>query len=162
KGTWTGNPTPTYTYQWKRCDTAGNNCATITGATHTSYTLATAKAGAKLQVTVTAKNSVGSASANSAATAVVTSVASAPVNTAGSASASSAATAVVSSGASAPVNTALPAVSGQTEVGQILTATTGTWTGSPTPTYTYQWKRCDTTGSNCTTITGATQSSYTL
>ena len=53
-------------------------------------------------------------------------------------------------------------MSGQTQVGQTLTATTGTWTGNPTPTYTYQWKRCDTTGNNCTTITGATQSSYTL
>src|SRR5581483_9428404 len=237
KGTWTGTPTPTYTYQWKRCDTGGANCAAISGATHTTYTVATADAGSTLLVTVTAKNSVGSASANSAATAVVTSAASAPVNTAvpvvtgqavvgnvlqastgtwtgnptptytyqwqrcdttgnncatitaatsasytiaaadagatlratvtgtntaGSASASSAATAVVASAASAPVNTTVPVVTGQAVVGSVLQASTGTWTGNPTPTYTYQWKRCDTTGNNCTPITGATQPSYTL
>lgn len=38
----------------------------------------------------------------------------------------------------APTNTVLPVISGGTEVGDTLTATTGTWTGSPTD-YDYQW-----------------------
>ena len=55
----------------------------------------------------------------------------------------------------APVNSALPVITGTTTVGQTLTTTTGTWTGSPTG-YTYQWKR---SGTN---ISGATASTYTL
>src|SRR4029077_20403156 len=58
-------------------------------------------------------------------------------------------------GPSAPVNTVLPAISGTTQVGQTLTTTNGTWTGSPTG-YAYQWKRG---GSN---ISGATASTYLL
>lgn len=55
----------------------------------------------------------------------------------------------------APVNTVLPVISGTTTVGQTLSTTTGTWTGSPTG-YTYQWKRG---GAN---ISGATASTYLL
>ena len=50
----------------------------------------------------------------------------------------------------APANTVLPVISGSTTVGSTLTTTDGTWTGSPTPTYTYQWKR------GGTNISGAT------
>ncbi len=39
----------------------------------------------------------------------------------------------------APVNTVLPMVSGTLKVGQMLSVTTGTWTGNPAPTFTYQW-----------------------
>ena len=40
----------------------------------------------------------------------------------------------------APVNTAVPVITGTTERGA-LTATAGTWTGTPEPTFTYQWTR---------------------
>lgn len=39
----------------------------------------------------------------------------------------------------APANTVAPVISGTPAVGQTLTATTGTWTGSPSG-YAYQWK----------------------
>lgn len=55
-----------------------------------------------------------------------------------------------------PVNTILPMVSGTPQVGQILTATTGTWTNAPT-SYTYQWNR---SGAPIMPITGATASLY--
>jgi hypothetical protein len=62
---------------------------------------------------------------------------------------------------SAPVNTAPPLVSGSPQQGQQLTATSGSWTGSPTPSYSYQWQRCDSSGLNCTDIASATTNNYT-
>jgi hypothetical protein len=44
----------------------------------------------------------------------------------------------------APVNSAAPTISGTPQVGQTLTANPGTWNSDTTPTYTYQWQRCDT------------------
>jgi hypothetical protein len=60
-----------------------------------------------------------------------------------------------------PTNTTEPFISGSTTVGQVLTATVGTWNGTPPITYTFRWQRCDTNG-NCTDIAGATGSTYTL
>ena len=57
-------------------------------------------------------------------------------------------------GAVAPVNTLAPVISGTTTLGSTLTSTTGTWTGSPAPTFTYQWYR------GATLISGATSSTY--
>jgi hypothetical protein len=51
-----------------------------------------------------------------------------------------------------PTNTVLPAITGTQEVGETLTCSAGTWTGSPT--ITYQWKR---DGVN---ISGETASTY--
>ena len=57
-----------------------------------------------------------------------------------------------------PTNSAAPAISGSAAVGQILTATSGTWSGSPTPRYTYQWFTCSNNSSpdSCSAIAGAT------
>jgi len=41
----------------------------------------------------------------------------------------------------APVNTVAPAITGPAVNGQTVTCSTGTWTGTPTITYTFQWKR---------------------
>jgi hypothetical protein len=61
----------------------------------------------------------------------------------------------------APVNTTLPTISGTTKLGSTLTATSGSWTNSPT-IYAYQWKDCDSAGASCVPISGATNSTYTL
>ena len=42
-----------------------------------------------------------------------------------------------------PVAKALPAVVGTARVGEQITGTNGTWTGSGTISYTYRWDRCD-------------------
>jgi hypothetical protein len=68
----------------------------------------------------------------------------------------------LSGGSIAPANTFRPAISGSTVQGQALTATNGSWTGTPAPTFTDKWSRCDTTGANCTAIPSATSQIYTL
>ena len=61
----------------------------------------------------------------------------------------------------APANTAPPVLTGTAQQGQTLGSDNGTWTGSPTA-YSYAWQDCSSSGTNCTTISGATSSSYTL
>ncbi len=137
-GSWTGTPAPTFTYQWIRCDNAGANCNPIGSATNASYTLVAADAGNTIAVAVTASNSSGNTTATSQLTGVI------------------------QAAGAAPVNTALPTISGTATVGQQLTASPGSWTGTPAPTFTYQWIRCDNAGANCNPIGSATNASYTL
>jgi hypothetical protein len=62
---------------------------------------------------------------------------------------------------SAPTNTSLPVISGTAQVGSQLSASAGTWSGSPA-SYAYEWRRCDSSGANCTAISGATGTVYAL
>ncbi len=59
---------------------------------------------------------------------------------------------------SKPVNSARPVVHGTAAKGSRLTATGGSWRGTPTR-YAYGWERCKST---CATVHGATKSTYTL
>jgi hypothetical protein len=134
-GTWTNSPS-SFTRQWQRCDSAGSNCTDISGATNSAYTLVTADVGHTIRSVVTA------------------------INAGGQASASSAASLVVAADATPPANTVTPTISGTAAVGGTLLASPGSWTGSPS--FTYQWKRCDSAGSNCTNVSGATSGTYVL
>jgi hypothetical protein len=54
----------------------------------------------------------------------------------------------------APVNVVQPLLTGNGAVGTVVTCSNGTWTGTPTPTYSYQWKRGATNiGTNSSTYT---------
>jgi hypothetical protein len=77
-GTWTSSTTPTYAYQWRRCDAQGAGCANIGGADTASYLVKHGDIGDTLRVRVTAKNADGSAQSTSNQTAVVTAKASVP------------------------------------------------------------------------------------
>lgn len=61
----------------------------------------------------------------------------------------------------APTNTALPTISGTPMEGKVLSATNGSWSGSPT-SFKHQWQDCNKSGGTCTNVSGATGSSYTL
>jgi len=58
-----------------------------------------------------------------------------------------------------PALLAAPVTTGAIQYGAIAGASTGGWSGVPT-NFTYQWYRCDSNGSNCSPITGATSQSY--
>jgi hypothetical protein len=135
-GTWTGTAPVTFTRQWRRCDAGGANCVNIAGATAVSYTLVAADVGSTIRARVTAINSSGSATADSTATAVVTTP------------------------PSPPVSTGLPVVSGSAQSGQSLSVSNGSWSGSTPMSFGYQWRRCNASGGACVDIGGATSSSY--
>ena len=59
----------------------------------------------------------------------------------------------------APVNNAEPKITGTAQEGQTLTGSSGTWTGTGTITYKYQWRRCNAQGDGCSNIGGADASS---
>jgi hypothetical protein len=132
-GSWTGSPS--FAYQWLRCEVNGMGCLPIPGATSSSYPVEGADGASTLRALVTATTSAGTTSAESNPTTAVT---------------------------SPPANSAAPTISGSSTQGQVLSASTGTWTGYPPPSFTYQWQRCDQSGSNCTPINEATASTYTL
>ena len=131
KGGWSNNPT-SYSYQWQKCDSSGGTCKPIATATGTRYTVTSADVGQTLKIGVTATNASGSGTATSRQTDTVKAT------------------------GTAPANTVPPSVSGTFKEGSTLTAAPGTWSGSPAPTFTYQWQRCDATGGACVDLAGAT------
>jgi hypothetical protein len=61
-----------------------------------------------------------------------------------------------------PANVSVPVISGPPQAGATLQASTGGWSGTPPLTFSYQWCHCETSGSNCAAVSGATNSSYAL
>ena len=152
KGIWTGYPTPTFTYQWYACTRAVTaarttippTCAKISGATRSTFKPTSTQRGKYVAVLVTGR------SAGTTATAWLSKT-----------------TTSIGVRASATVK---PAISGTATVNLTLTAAKGTWTGYPSPTFTYQWYVCTsavtiartTVPSTCVKISGATRSTYKL
>ena len=155
---WVGVPTPTLSYQWYSCTAqvtpavhsgaAPSNldslCTAISGATASTYASTESDMTKFLLVKVTGTNSTASYAIYSAST--------------GSALADS-----------SPVNTAAPVITGTGVAGSQQTASPGTWTTLPAPSFTYQWYVCNSgvsAGSSvptgCTTVaSNGTASSYT-
>jgi hypothetical protein len=146
-GAW--SPTPTsFAYSWLRCNQNGRACTPITGATAASYVATAADAGHALAVLVTASSAGKTAAAISSA--VTPPAAGTGTTTTGT------------TPTSGPRSSAAPTVTGSAVQGTQLTATAGTWSGSGTITYAYQWYRCDVGGAHCSSIHGATAGKYRL
>lgn len=146
------------TYQWQRCQ---GGCVDIPGATGRFYTVQAADAGYSLRAmeTMTSQDcgewnySTGtrecrdvSKSAPSGQTAVVPGGSTAPPAPAPQAPL-------------APTVTAAPSISGLAMVDEVLSASRGTWSGSPA--LSHQWQRCDADGRNCADL-GLSGETYTV
>ena len=151
-GTWNGATPLSFAYDWRRCPADGglpdgSNCAAISGATSSSYTLSADDVGHPIRIRVTASNSLGPQTATSNASPAVQSS--------------------TTSTAQAPRNTFAPSISGTPTQGQSLFASVGVWSGTTPLTYTYRWLRCDAdggepTGSDCSVIAAATGATHAL
>jgi GH25 family lysozyme M1 (1,4-beta-N-acetylmuramidase) len=139
-GDWDGGKPLAFTFQWRQCDAAGANCVDIAGATHETYRPTASDVGHSIKVLVMAATSTTTRTAKAPATVAVS-----PAGTPPSAR---------------PTNVGAPAVHGILQVGQKLTSTAGTWTGSPTK-FAYRWQRCDSSGLNCSAIARASHAAYT-
>jgi PKD repeat protein len=60
-----------------------------------------------------------------------------------------------------PVAASPPTISGVATKGQTLTESHGSWSNGPSG-YSYQWQRCNNSGSSCQAIVGATAQTYKL
>jgi hypothetical protein len=149
-GTWTGTPAQTFGIYWLRCSqpitspftTVPSGCTAISGANSTTYVAVPADGGKYLTAQIAGSNASGFGLAGAVSTTSIQS----PV----------------------PANTVAPTVSGSTVLGSTWTVNTGTWTGTPAPTFGIYWLRCSqpitspftTVPSGCTAISGANSTTY--
>ena len=137
KGTWSSPDKLTYTYQWVLCsDVSGDACTPISGATHTSYKLTSADVGLFVTAVVTATDQEGQTGHAQGTPEQV-------------------------SPPPPPSNMGLPVISGNFATGKTLRTTKGSWSSPDDLTYTYQWQRCEDSGT-CTNIDGANAQTYKL
>jgi hypothetical protein len=64
--------------------------------------------------------------------------------------------------AAAPRALSAPKISGAAQQGHTLKVSTGVWSGSPAPTYGYQWERCSASAGRCKSIANQTRNAYTV
>jgi uncharacterized protein YukE len=135
-GSWNGTAPISYAYQWQQCNTAGEACKDIEGATAGTLGLVSSLVGNTVRVIVTASNSGGSTQATSAATGIIAAL--------------------------LPSNTSLPSIGGLLEDGKTLTAAKGSWSGTTPMSFGYQWQQCNGSGGECKNITGETKETLAL
>jgi hypothetical protein len=135
-GSWSGSEPISYAYQWQLCNALGEACKDLAGVTGSSLKLDPSQIGKTLAVVVTATNAAGSTSVTSSITGLIAGI--------------------------LPKNTALPSITGTLQDGSLLSAATGSWSGSEPISYVYQWQLCNVLGESCKDLAGATGSSLKL
>jgi hypothetical protein len=132
----TGVPQPTFAYSWLRCSDTPVTCAPIPGASPgNTYVLTASDAGSTIAVDATASNG------ELPDAGPVRSAQTNPIST------------------SPQVDT--PTVTGIAVAGQTLRADANA-SGVPTPTVTFEWRRCDSGGGRCSSAADATGQQYKL
>jgi hypothetical protein len=114
--------------QWLRCSPGASTCETIDGATGSSYQITQADAGFQVKLRVTGRPQFDPPSyreADSNSTDVIPSPPGPPGST-----------------GQPPVNVKAPKILGTVRAGNLLTATSGAWTGDGPITFTYTWTSC--------------------
>ena len=136
-GTWDPALANAPSFQWYRCVSQNvATCSQISGATSSSYLLASADGANYLQVQVTALNAGGGTTVTSAITGRV---------------------------ATQATVTTSPVITGSVAVGATLSLSSGTWSGVTTPTFLYKWQTCTTAeATTCTDITNATSTTFVI
>jgi hypothetical protein len=112
QGVWTGSPEPTFEYRWVR-DHGQPDQAEFLSPTKNSYVVSPDDEGHMLSCEVVATNSSGTEAAFSKEELRIP--------------------------GALPENEEPPTIVGTPAVGEGLTCEHGTWSGTPTPTFTYQW-----------------------
>ncbi|HVS84858.1 MAG TPA: glycoside hydrolase family 25 protein [Gaiellaceae bacterium] len=140
-GVWSGGKPVRFSYQWQRCDAAGQNCVPIVGQVAGKYVPTAADVGSSIEVAVTATNTAGTATAASGPTVAIAKAGTTP--------------------GTRPQSLTPPTVEGTLQAGQELTADVGTWAGSP-GVFSYQWQRCDATGLACVVLPDGGAPQYTV
>ncbi len=138
KGSWEGSE-PAFSYQWKSCNAGGGECAAISKATATTFGLTEALIGRTLRLAVTAANSRGSTTAESAPTSSVLAI--------------------------LPFKAAVPSIAGILQVGKVLEVLPGgEWGGSEKPKVSWQWQTCGLLGkeNECVSISEAVKKTLKL
>src|SRR5271169_6348804 len=130
EGKWSGGSIA-YAFQWQRCEPE-QECTNIPLATTPEYTARYVDIGSTLRVLVTASNTAGATEAFTERTAAVVGV--------------------------APKNIELPAITGTAQEGQLLSVSSGAWSGTVAASYLYSWERC--AGKKCSEIAGANTAGY--
>jgi hypothetical protein len=139
-GRWDGSLPITFTYSWRRCDPQGTlpSCVAIPGATGTTYTPTVADIGFAIRVWIVGTNSAGSDTAITNHTYPV-----------------------IDKPHFAPSATTPPSITGVSQIGLTLTASSGAFSGDLPITTNTSWWRCDATGAACHLISTARKLTYT-
>jgi hypothetical protein len=141
-------------YTWQRCNADTSGCTDVPGATAFTYTLGAADVGRRIRfVEWIFKRDCGAYN-NASGTQECQDI---ERNGTSALTATIAPKPVTVATASAP-----PTVAGLAMEEEVLTATTGTWTGPGTITKAFFWQRCNAVGEGCATIAGAVGAAYRL
>jgi photosystem II stability/assembly factor-like uncharacterized protein len=158
-GTWTGTAVISYAYQWERC-TDANNCAPIADAEESTYVVPDQGTAYRYRVRITATNPAPTFDLVSRTSAVSAPTAPNPDNLPGANQIFPPDITVLS-----PGETTAP------KVGDTMYADDGTtpnppindgFFNPPATSRSFRWLRCNSSGTDCNEISGATQRSYTL
>lgn len=162
RGDWTGTPIIEYAYQWQKCTTSNSGCTDIPDAEEVSYLVPPGGDAYFYRIKVTATNPAPSFNAVVRFSAITSQATANPGSAPGFNQLCPGSVAVLAPGAPS-----------DPKVGDTLTVNDGAcstsktdpnngWFNPAATAASYRWLRCNSSGTDCNEIPGATQRDYTL